>query len=131
MPAKRNLKPQTPGAQVDNSQLPPQDGEVEETVDVVEEAVETEADEEITIKKSDLEAMVAGMVEKQVVTEVKAARRRTELASRVDDRENLPDQKDVDATKISRAVLTKQGWVCPIVHQSDRLRMERNQSIPS
>lgn len=25
----------------------------------------------------------------------------------------LPDQSKIDPTKISRAVLTKQGWVCP------------------
>jgi hypothetical protein len=25
----------------------------------------------------------------------------------------LPDESDIDPTKISRAVLTKQGWVCP------------------
>lgn len=26
----------------------------------------------------------------------------------------LPDQSEVDASKLSRAVLTKQGWVCPL-----------------
>lgn len=25
----------------------------------------------------------------------------------------LPDIADIDPTKISRSVLTKQGWVCP------------------
>lgn len=25
----------------------------------------------------------------------------------------LPDQDDIDPTKIKRSVLTKQGWVCP------------------
>lgn len=28
----------------------------------------------------------------------------------------LPDQADIDPAKISRAVLSKDGWVCPLKH---------------
>lgn len=143
MPAqKRNLKPQTPGNKIEEDKLPPQEGSSEESVSIIEEKTYfeepergDESDQEITLKKSDLEALVAEMVEKQVedrvVSEVKAARRRSELSKSNTQGQDLPDQKDVDIAKIKRAVLTKQGWVCPLVHPSDMLRMERSQNIPS
>jgi hypothetical protein len=118
MPANRNINPRTPGTQDESDKMPPQQGE-ENTPEA------PETDEEITIKKSELEEMVAGMVESRVVSEVKAARRRVELAKNPMEAEDLPDQKDVDATKLKRAVLTKQGWVCPLVHPSDKNRANK------
>lgn len=129
MTAKRNIKPRTPGSQDESGKMPPQEGEEntpELSLDPEPEAdTEDSGEDEITLKKSELEAMVASMVDSRVVSEVKAARRRAELAKNPMENENLPDQKDIDSTKIKRAVLTKQGWVCPLVHPSDVMRLNK------
>lgn len=42
------------------------------------------------------------------------ASQQTEQAQATADTDGgLPDQSDIDPTKIRRSVLTKQGWVCP------------------
>lgn len=38
----------------------------------------------------------------------------------------LPDQKDIDPAKIDRAVMTKDGWVCPLESAADKARRLKN-----
>lgn len=54
---------------------------------------------------ADFDALVAAAVEKKF-REMQAAKVKAEQAE-------LPDQADVDATELKRAVLTKQGYVVP------------------
>jgi len=138
MATKRNLKPRKPGQvdDVENDEIESEE-ELDHLDDEVEanESKETSAsDDTITMSKSDLAAMVDEMVaemvdahvEQRVIAEVKAARRHSELHSKGDRAAvELPDQSEIDANKINRSVLTKQGWVCPVVHPSDRLRMQK------
>jgi hypothetical protein len=124
MPAKKDLKPQTPGDQPDLNQMPTLDdpnaqgANAELNAGGDDEPTPNEGGK-IEISPEDLERLIDKAVEKRVVSEVKAVRRKQELAKNPQP-ENLPDQKDIDANKIGRAVLSKQGWVCPVVHPSDK-----------
>lgn len=107
---KRTLKPKTPG--------------YNETVEPEKETIDGGPEEEITMTKSALEAMVSQMVESKVLTEVQNSKR-AGLAKGGSEAVDLPDQSDVDASKLTRAVLTKQGYVCPVVHPTDKKRLEK------
>jgi hypothetical protein len=129
----RNLKPRSPGQaeDVEQEQIESEDALEDENVAEVEQDETVEAStssDSITMSKSELAALVADMVDRQVeqrvVAEVKAARRQ-DLAKSSSQAVELPDQKDIDASQITRSVLTKQGWVCPLVHPSDRNRMKK------
>lgn len=67
-------------------------------------------DEEI---KQDAPVVSAGDAEltKAERAELKALRAKAKAAEANDS--GLPDQKDIDPTKIPRSVMTKQGWVVP------------------
>lgn len=122
MPApKRKLKPQTPGKAIEPEKLPPQ-------VEEVEERAETPSNDldEVTLTKKDLKELVTRMVDKQLDERVVA---KVSGSSPGQTAPELPDQSEVDATKITRAVLTKQGWVCPAVHASDRIRMQKGGNV--
>jgi len=134
MATKRNLKPKEPGTQTDfedevveNETNESEELEVSNGDDL--EPVFNPVDEEpISMSKRELAELVAGMVDAQVesrvMAEVKAARRRSELSQTrgATEQVRLPEQHEVDPHKINRAVLTKDGWVCPVVHPTDRNR---------
>jgi len=134
MPERKNtrkLNPRPVGTEPGAEQMPPQVGDEELDTTAADTGKDQAAqDEQITVSKSDLQAMIDAAVEQkveaQVVDAVKQARRKAELSRKVDDRANLPDQSEVDPDKIERAVLTKQGYVCPTVHPTDRKRLENS-----
>ena len=82
----RVLTPQTPGVNPTPAQMPPQEGEAQFTPDVQKLIDDAKA---------------------QAVKEYRRSQMDTKAAS------DLPDQSDVDASAITRAVLTSDGWVCP------------------
>jgi hypothetical protein len=62
------------------------------------------AEETVTVRVSDLNRMldrIERLEGRAVPTKARA------------EAEDLPDQGSIDASKISRAVLTKQGWIVP------------------
>jgi len=135
---QRNLKPRSPGQteeveqELDQEQIESEDALEDEISAEVEQDETVDAStsgDSITMSKSELAALVADMVDRQVeqrvVAEVKAARRQDLAKSKGRVEAELPDQKDIDASQITRSVLTKQGWVCPLVHPSDRNRMKK------
>ena len=93
MPPK--LAPQTPG-------------------EVAQDPVETEpaVEETVTVSKSELAALIASEVSKAIA-------QRPAAQSRAEQQANLPDQDSIDQTKISRPVLSKQGWVVPLKYGSN------------
>lgn len=116
---KRNLNVQTPGEAPEPEQQPPQEELLENTQgDIPPE----DGDEQITLTKAELRDMVSGMVESEAARAVKAYRRE-QMQPKVKD-VNLPDQSEVKVENIRRAVLSKQGYVVPLVAESDRRRME-------
>lgn len=133
MPApktKRNLKPQTPGQEVSPDQLPPQEDDLEEEAEVVEQAPQAEVAEEaeeetVTVTSSQLEDIVNRMVD-QRMTDAAVMQRRAGLKTHNPAKE-LPGQEEIDPTQLKRAVLSKDGWVCPIIQHSDRIRMQQKQ----
>lgn len=64
-----------------------------------------EQDETVTISKADL----ADMMKRLSAVEARGA----PPPGRVEAQAALPDQTEVDASKIKSAVLSKQGWVLP------------------
>lgn len=81
----RDLKPRTPGEPVQERQMPPQEP-VKPTIDL------------------------SNLSDDEIIAMAVEARRRKEKRGDTD----LPDQAEIDPATIKRAVLTKQGWVCPL-----------------
>jgi hypothetical protein len=99
MSSKRTLDTKVPGEsnkpEVDDTALPGAD-------DVEQEQEELTEEQQQAI---DTEARIQAEVERRL------AARKPFVAPTSNS--NLPDAKDIDATKITRAVQTKQGWLCP------------------
>ena len=120
MANRRNLTPQTPGTEpvtpVEKLDETPSDTEEPETKPQA-------GDEVVTVKLSELEALI----DAKVAEGVKAHRRATELGKQK--KEDLPTQASIDTDKLERAVLTQDGWVCPKVDPADAKRMANGQKI--
>lgn len=97
---RRNIKVQTPGEQ-------PVDVPVEQPVEAVQEHIEPEL-----IVEQQPETAVPSVTSDPVVD---APAVQDEQPKPVVKSKGLPDQSDVDPNAITRAVLTKQGYVCPLV----------------
>lgn len=99
----RNITVHTPGAP---------DPVVDPAADDAPEVGTTAQDVEDTAADDAFEAEVERRVQQRLAQE--RARQR-----KADPQAHLPDQSEVDATKLSRAVLTKQGWVVPAPPTAD------------
>ena len=116
MPApKRNLKPQTPG------KAPEVETEVELELEEEYEDDQGEDDPEdtITLTVSQLRDLISETVEEEVGKRIIKQARDGASPARTNPAV-LPRQDEIDVTKINRSVLTQDGWVCPLIHPSDR-----------
>ncbi len=100
---KRDLKPRNPGEPAPEQQMPPQ--EPESTQDALgaapeQDGPETWSDEQL--------AMIEAEVQRRVKAQRRAAMEPKQPASA------LPKQSEINPREISRAVLTQDGYVCPI-----------------
>lgn len=118
---KKKATPRTPGEQPNLDQMPPQ-----QDVTPPSPAPEAAPEQVFEMTESQLESIVQSMVDKRVEGRIAQEVRnvRTNTRNPQNSVENLPDQTEIDPKKIERAVLTKQGYVCPLIHATDRLRME-------
>lgn len=98
--AESKVKPQTPGGNPPAKQMPPQD--VEQSAAAGNEPTPQEV--EIT---PEIQALIAAERDKAI----KEFRRK--MMVKPEQAGDLPDQSDFDANKIKRAVLTKDGYLCP------------------
>lgn len=110
--AKRNLKPQEPGAPVDEDQMPEQAADEQ---DVEAKIAEVPAPKGLT---DELKEYIAAQVAEGVKAGVKAQRREDMLAKRAAKQaadKDLPSQKEamVLAEESKRAVLSRDGYVVP------------------
>lgn len=97
MNEKRQYKTRTPGEPVSEQHMPPQAPEAPET------PAET--------PEPELSPEMLAIVDAAVKRRLRAAEAARNAPRR--NNENLPDVSEVDPDKISRAVLTKQGWIVP------------------
>ena len=111
---KRNLKPQEPGTP--KNELPA-DETVEDNTDATE--PEATAFEETDVFKR----AVAREVQRAMLAQSQA-----QAAQKVIEAD-LPDQKEVNPDKISRAVLTKDGYVCPLRDPQAIKQAERDRGM--
>lgn len=127
--ARNTKKPQTPGAAPKPEQMPPQEAApVAEPVaeqTAPEESAAPDAadgDQQVTVSVAELEAMIASRVDQAAAQAVHNFRREQQAGKKV--AEKLPPQSEFDPETLERAQLSEDGWVVPLVSQSDRIRME-------
>lgn len=94
MPPRKQITPQVPGEFVANGEV------LDESTPVVDPA----NDEQVTVSKSTLDALMARV--NALESQPKAKRGAVKSAA-------LPDQDDINPAKIKSPVLTSQGWVVP------------------
>ncbi len=98
--AERNLKPRTPGEPIPAKQMPPQAAAQDADDPVEPQAVGSFLD---SLSEDEIAILAAELM-----------RRRKVASPAAKEPGELPDQSEIDPGKIKRAVLSRQGWVCPL-----------------